>query len=83
MSDAIPYADILILALIVGFILLRLRSVLGKTGEDEPDLFKNSMRAQADQETVVTLSNKLLKPKQAEEEPQDTYLQNVADKTGR
>jgi predicted lipid-binding transport protein (Tim44 family) len=41
MSENLPYADIIILALIAGFILLRLRSVLGqKTGIDPSELFK-------------------------------------------
>lgn len=37
---AIPYADILILALVAGFILLRLRSVLGKNSDstDRPNM---------------------------------------------
>ncbi len=39
--DSIPYADIIILALIAGFILLRLRGVLGqKTGNENPQFFK-------------------------------------------
>lgn len=43
MSDAVPYADILILALIAGFILLRLRGVLGKTDGEKPDMFKRAL----------------------------------------
>lgn len=37
MNDSLPYADIIILALIAGFVLLRLRSVLGqKIGHEKP-----------------------------------------------
>lgn len=41
MENSLPYADIVILALVAGFILLRLRSVLGQKGDHEnPDFFK-------------------------------------------
>jgi predicted lipid-binding transport protein (Tim44 family) len=41
MSEGIPYADIVIMALVAGFILLRLRSVLGhKVGHDTSELIK-------------------------------------------
>ncbi len=35
MSEGFPYADIVILALIAGFILLRLRSVLGSKPDND------------------------------------------------
>ncbi len=39
MNEGMPYADIIILALIAGFVLLRLRSVLGqKTGYEKPPI---------------------------------------------
>ena len=83
MSDGIAYADILILALIAGFILLRLRSVLGqKMGNEDND--PASMRpirpapARPD-EPVVQLGDKSLKFKIKEPEP-DTYLQNLTVK---
>ena len=37
MSEAFPYADLVILAMIAGFILLRLRSILGQK-DDRPDI---------------------------------------------
>jgi len=71
MSEGIPYADIVILALVAGFILLRLRSVLGtKIGNDNPSYFNRPV-AQDKQEPIVQLDEKSLKPKR--EEP-DNYL---------
>ena len=63
--DNFPYADILILALIAGFILLRLRSVLGqKTGNDNPQFFKREKPAVDEaKEPVVQILGKSLKPK--------------------
>ena len=80
MNDAIPYADIIILALIAGFILLRLRSVLGhKMGNDDLDAFKKSMRTQAEQEPIIKLGDRNLKTKEEPELEPDSYLQNVTD----
>ena len=74
MSEGIPYADIIILALIAGFILLRLRSVLGdKMGNDNPSYFNKQPLALSDkQEPIVQLDEKSLKPK-VREEP-DSYM---------
>lgn len=87
MSDGVPYADVVILALIAGFILLRLRSVLGnKTGNDNnPNYFtRTNQPQQQDQrdqrdmrEPIVQLDEKSLKPK-IKEEP-DHYLNTVTD----
>lgn len=80
MSEGIPYADIIILALVAGFILLRLRSVLGhKIGNDDPEMFKKNIIKQADSEPIIRLSEKSIKPKLREEA--DTYLQNISDDT--
>lgn len=77
--DGIPYADIVILALIAGFILLRLRSVLGQKSEGEkPQFFKrdDSLRP-AEKESVVQLTGKALKGRP--EEDADLYLQQQGD----
>lgn len=68
--DNLPYADIVILALVAGFILLRLRNVLGqKTGNDNPQFFK---RDPAEKEAVVQVVGRALKTKPSDET--DTYL---------
>ena len=76
-----PYADIILLALIAGFILLRLRSVLGqKTGHENPNFFNRVTPAEKTIEApVVHVSEKSLKPKPAEEP--DPYLAALGDKT--
>ena len=79
--DSLPYADIFILALIAGFILLRLRNVLGqKTGNDNPKFFKRDSavaESPRENETVVQLTGKPQKNKPAHES--DIYLQSLAD----
>ncbi len=80
MNNAVPYADIIILALIAGFILLRLRSVLGQnTGDDNMDAFKKSMRTQAEQEPIIKLGDHNPKAKTKEEPEPDHYLKDVTD----
>ncbi len=80
--DHFPYADIVILALIAGFILLRLRSVLGqKTGEENQQFFKREpleRDSARDNESVVQISGKALKQKPADET--DVYLQALSDR---
>lgn len=63
MSEEFPYADIIILALIAGFVLLRLRSILGQKNEgDKPNFFQPSKdRSQEDSEPVVLLGEKSIK----------------------
>lgn len=75
-----PYADIIILALIAGFILLRLRSVLGqKTGHDNPNFtLKRPAAAEDKREPVVRLGEKPPRPKSQEET--DPYLARLQDK---
>ena len=80
MSDASSYADILILALIAGFILLRLRSVLGdKVGNDSPSYFNKPQASEpAKQDPIVQLDEKSLRPRLREEE-EDPYLASLGD----
>ncbi len=78
MSDGTSYADIIILALIAGFILLRLRSVLGdKVGNDKPSYFNKPVVIDVKPEQVVTLDEKSLKPR-LRDEP-DQYMLSVSD----
>ncbi|MBI1237044.1 MAG: Tim44/TimA family putative adaptor protein [Alphaproteobacteria bacterium] len=78
MSEGIPYADIVIIALIAGFILLRLRHVLGqKTGHDNPQFFqKKETPPEERRDTVVRPQDKLLKAPKIKEET-DPYLNAV------
>lgn len=56
--DGMPYADIIVLALIAGFILLRLRSVLGQnTGDENPPPFMDYRKSQ--EEAPVVQADKL------------------------
>ena len=65
MSEEFPYADIILLALISGFILLRLRSVLGqKNGNDTPNFFQPPKTQILDNnEPVIQLSERSQKPR--------------------
>lgn len=79
MSEGIPYADIVILALIAGFILLRLRNALGqKGGEDDSGFLQRRQLPPQSQEPVVQLVDKSLKPRIREEA--DTYLAGLSDR---
>jgi predicted lipid-binding transport protein (Tim44 family) len=78
MNDGIPYADIIILALIAGFILLRLRSTLGqKTGRDEADFMQRFKPMAEAKEPIVQIIDKTLKNKQKDE--LDTALALISD----
>ncbi|MDX2074261.1 MAG: Tim44/TimA family putative adaptor protein [Alphaproteobacteria bacterium] len=72
--EQLPYADILILALIAGFILLRLRSVLGQKSEgDNPQFFKRDpVEKDPVNESVVQIIGKPAKAKPVDET--DIYL---------
>jgi predicted lipid-binding transport protein (Tim44 family) len=67
MSEEFPYADIIIMALIAGFILLRLRSVLGqKNDNDGPNFFqlpKQKNKENIDSDNVIQLHDKMSKPR--------------------
>lgn len=80
MSEGIPYADIVILALVAGFILLRLRSVLGsKMGNDNPSYFNRPMTpTQEKQEPIVQIDEKSLKHKREESDSYLSTLDNAA-----
>lgn len=82
MSEGFPYGDIVILALIAGFILLRLRSVLGqKTGNENPDFFRpkqddspNNPNAKPTKpDVIIQLVEKTLKPRSSAEQEHDPY----------
>lgn len=75
--DGIPYADIVILALVAGFILLRLRSVLGqKDGNDTPQFFKREELQVRNDESIVQVGDKA---KNKPVEPLDPYMQTVTN----
>jgi predicted lipid-binding transport protein (Tim44 family) len=66
MSQGIPYADIVILALVAGFIILRLRSVLGtKSDDDEMRISKKMSMSSYMQpaDPIVQLDVKHARPK--------------------
>ena len=79
MSESMPYADIVILALVAGFILLRLRSILGtKQGHDNPDFFRKELQQRREmQEPIIQLGEKINRLKQKEEADKD--LQAIED----
>ncbi len=79
MSQGIPYADIIIIALIAGFILLRLRNVLGqKGGNDNPQFFQRETPPREERkDTIIQLNERSLKPK-PKEEP-DRYVAGLTD----
>jgi predicted lipid-binding transport protein (Tim44 family) len=70
--DSVPYADIVILALIAGFILLRLRSVLGQ--KNDTDLGYRRDMSDVKEEPVVLVAKKIVEAKQQAKEEVDTYL---------
>jgi predicted lipid-binding transport protein (Tim44 family) len=78
MTEEFPYADIIILALIAGFILLRLRSVLGQRNEnDRPDFFQPRPNAEQNREPIIQLSEKTIK---ARPRPDiDPYASNLSN----
>ncbi len=76
MSEGVPYADIIILALIAGFILLRLRSVLGSRSEDDPKGFDRFIPT--GKEPVVRVEEKSRKAR-PKEEIIDDYLAKLED----
>ncbi len=78
MSEGFPYADIVILALVAGFILLRLRSVLGQKGDnDKPDFLQSSKISIIKDDPIVQLSDKSLKPKPLMD--LDPYVSSIRD----
>lgn len=82
MSQGIPYADIVILALVAGFIILRLRSVLGtKSDDDEMRISKKMSMSTYTQpaDPIVQLDVKHARPK-ASDMP-DPLMDTVKDES--
>ncbi|MDE3016131.1 MAG: Tim44 domain-containing protein [Pseudomonadota bacterium] len=79
MSEDFPYADIVILALFAGFILLRLRSILGtRKGPGDPDYFQRVVPPEKTvQEPIIQIDEKTAKLKPKDET--DPYLATLAD----
>lgn len=80
MSEGFPYADIVILALVAGFILLRLRSILGQKSDndDKPDFLQSSkISVIKDPDPIVQLSDKSLKPRPLVD--LDPYVSTLSD----
>ncbi len=75
MSEGIPYADIVILALIAGFVLLRLRSTLGRKPDGEDD-FLRRLQPMADTGGIVQIDRV---PKSKPKEEADSYLAALKD----
>ena len=85
MSENFPYADIIIIALIAVFILLRLRSVLGqKMGDENPDFFrpkpsdKEPKQGAVKNDGIVQILGKIdkivkEKPKNVQDNERDLY----------
>lgn len=72
MSDAMPYADIIILGLIAAFILLRLRSVLGQKDSNQDFFRPDPPPSKNTPEPIVQLGAASLKPRARDE--QDPYV---------
>jgi predicted lipid-binding transport protein (Tim44 family) len=76
MSESFPYADLVILALVAGFILLRLRSVLGsRMGNDNPGYFSKPLAPAPKPEPIVQLDEKSLRARLKEEI--DPYMVSI------
>lgn len=77
MSEGIAYADIVIIALIAGFILLRLRGILGqKTGHENPQFFtKEKQKPLENKDKIVQLQDKAIKIKPKTSE--DLYVEKM------
>lgn len=76
MSEGVPYADIIILALIAGFILLRLRNVLGQKPGSDADFLKRVQPMAETSEPIIRLADKT-KPRPKDE--QDPALISITD----
>jgi predicted lipid-binding transport protein (Tim44 family) len=82
-SEGFPYADIIILALIAGFVLLRLRSVLGNKNEGDDaasylkKIFPPAETPDTRPDTVVQLDERSVKPRLLPDN--DPYMAGVTD----
>lgn len=80
MSDGFEYADIIILALIAGFVLLRLRAVLGqKIGHDAPPQFGGMREAEADSPVVKLGEKPSLLPTPEEKDEDEQLVKAIPD----
>ncbi len=79
MSENFPYADIIILALIAGFILLRLRSILGKKDENDSFNFlqQSKIKQPENSDPIIQLGDKSLKVRLRSE--QDPYVATLSN----
>ncbi len=74
MNEGLPYGDIIIIALVAGFIFLRLRSILGKT-DSEQNFFQPRPEEKNEKsekpETIIQLVEKSIKPRAKPENEHD------------
>lgn len=84
MSEQMPYADLIIMALVAGFILLRLRSVLGqKIGRDKPDDYRPARPDLDDMaEPVITFPDRMRARAQESEKAEDDASAHMAAEGG-
>lgn len=79
MSENIPYGDIIIFALIAGFILLRLRSILGQKNDDSFNFFQPPQNKAAENtDPIIQLTEKSIKSRTKAVE-QDAYAANLKE----
>ena len=80
MSDGMPYADLVILALIAGFILLRLRSVLGRDVglQDRPPRMGETIDLRPDEPIVQVAADRAMTPEHAHN-PDESFLAAMSD----
>src|SRR5262249_26851005 len=80
MFHSMPYADIIILALISGFILLRLLSGLGqKMGSQPPAAKPLADNSRNDRDKIVQVAEKQQRQKQKEKEEEQALLATITD----
>ncbi len=78
MSEGMPYADLVILALIAGFVLLRLRNVLGQDDGSRPDFSSKTLDLQAD-DTVVQITGRNDVRQETVKDEDDKLLAKITD----
>ena len=83
MSDGLQYGDLIFLGLIAVFILLRLRSMLGRdAGIDPREMWKQSMRDPAQEKAAATAERLLRKPVTEEDIVPATLKDNASVASG-
>jgi predicted lipid-binding transport protein (Tim44 family) len=78
MGDFSQYADIILFAMVAGFLILRLRSVLGRRTGNERRRDPFMRRAEATTDTIVTLADRNKKPAETAAPPADAVAQGIA-----